>query len=136
MKLETKEIADGLHLDKIVWICDYRWKDFDIKQTRNIKPTKALIRPSSESNSTIYYSDCFFSEIKNEKVVKSSLIKLFDNIGFRSYSGVPLNVFTEENECREYYKKQAHEVLKAFEAYKEQKISRLDEISNQICLNI
>lgn len=134
MKLKTNEVADGLHNGKEVWICDYRWLDFDIKQTRNIKPTKVLVRPIEETTKTVYYSESFFSEIKKDKVVNSSLIKLYDNTGYRSYPGIALHVFTEEDECREFYKKQAKEVFEEFVKYRDRKLSRLDLISNEILL--
>jgi len=134
MELNTKELVDGKHNGKIVWICDYRWNDFDIKQTRNIKPTKVLIRSIEETTKRVYYSYCFFSEIKKDSFVKSSLIKLYDNTGYRSFPGIPLNVFTEEDECLKHYKKQANSVFKEFEKYKNNKLQKLDEISNQICL--
>ena len=134
MKLETKEIADGIHNGKTVWICDYRWTDFDKKEDRNVKPTQVLIRSTEETTKRVNYSHSFFSEIKKDKVSNSSLIKLFDNTGYRWYTGVALNVFTEEEECRDFYKKQANIILKSFEKYKENKIVRLDEISNKLFL--
>lgn len=134
MKLDTIEVRDGEHNGKEVWICDYRWNDFDIKQTRNIRPTKVLIRAKEETNKTVYYSNAFFSEIQKDKVVNSSLIKLYDNTGYRSYAGVALHVFTEEEECRKFYKKQAKDVFKEFVKYRDGKLSRLDSISNEILL--
>jgi hypothetical protein len=134
MKLDVKEIRDGEHNGKIIWICDYRWTDFDKKEDRNIKPTQVSIRDCSETNKRVKYSNSFFSEIKKDKVVNSSLIKLFDNTGYRSYAGIALNVFTEEKECREYYKKQAKEVFKTFEKYRDDKLSRLNWINNDILM--
>jgi len=132
MKLETKEVSDGLHDGKTVWICDYRWLDFDKKEDRKVEPKQVLIRSKDETNKRINYSHSFFSEIKKGKVVNSSLIKLFDNTGYRWYSGVALNVFTEEKECRDYYKIQANLVAKLFDSYKQNKLQRLDKISNEI----
>jgi hypothetical protein len=134
MKLEIKELREGSHNGKIVWICDYRWTDFYKKENRNIKPTQVLIRSTSDTTKTGYYSSSFFSEIKKDKVANSSIIRLFDNTGYRSYAGVALNVFTEEKECIDFYKKQANIVLKCFEKYKEDKLERLDKISNEIFL--
>jgi len=134
MKLETKELLDGLHNGKIVWICDYRWLDFDKKEDRKVEPKQVLIRSTDETKKRVNYSHSFFSEIKKGNVVNSSLIKLFDNTGYRWYSGVALNVFTEEKECRDYYKTQANLVAKLFESYKKNKLERLDKISNEIFL--
>ncbi len=132
MKLDTKELRDGVHIGKEVWICDYRWTDFDKKEDRNIKPTKVLIRSTDDTSKRVNYSHCFFSEIKKDKVVNSSLIKLFDNTGYRTFAGVALNAFTTESECEKHYKKQANTIFQDFNVYKEDKLRRLDIISNQI----
>jgi len=134
MKLETKEILDGEHNGKTVFICDYRWTDFDKKEDRNIKPVKVLIRSTDETTKRVNYSHSFFSEIKKDKVSNSSLIKLFDNTGYRSYAGVPLSVFTEEKECVNFYKKQAKSIFKEFEKYRENKLLRLNSINSQILM--
>lgn len=134
MKLDKKELSNGIHNGKVVWICDYRWTDFDKKEDRNIKPTQALVRSTTETSKRVNYSDCFFSEIKKDKVVNSSIIKLFDNTGYRTYAGIALNVFTEESQCQKHYKMQADAVLKDFCKYREEKLKRLDIISNQILL--
>jgi len=134
MKIEIKELRDGVHIGKEVWVCDYRWTDFDKKEDRNIKPTKVLIRSTDDTSKRVNYSNCFFSEIKKDKVVNSSLIKLFDNTGYRTFAGIALNVFTTEAECLKHYKKQAEIVFKDFENYKSTKLRRLDIISNQIVM--
>jgi len=118
MKLDTEEIRKGRHNGKFVWICDYRWKDFNKRPNRNVKPTKVLIRDCSETYKRVNYSNSFFSEIKKDKVVNSSVIKLFDNTGWRSFTGIALNVFTEEGECVEYYEMQRNIILKDADNYK------------------
>ena len=132
MKIDTYELRQGGHNGKIVWICDYRWSDFDKKEDRNIKPTKVLIRSTDETTKRVNYSNCFFSEIKKDKVVNSSMIKLFDNTGYRSYAGVAVHLFTEEDECKKYYKKQVAEVFDNFKEYSDNKLLRLDIIKKQI----
>lgn len=132
MEVKTEEIIKGLHNGKEVWICDYRFTDFDKKPIRNVKPTKVLIRPISETNKTIYYSNTFFSEIKKDKVVASSVIKLYDNTGFRSFPGVALNVFTTEKECLEKYRKQGLTIENEFEKWREDKISHMKILERDI----
>lgn len=61
MKLEIKELREGGHNGKTVWVCDFRWADFDKKEDRNIKPTQVLIRSTSETSKRVNYSDSFFS---------------------------------------------------------------------------
>lgn len=43
MEYNTKEIADGKHNGKEVWICDFRYTDSNNKPIRHVKPTKAMI---------------------------------------------------------------------------------------------
>lgn len=128
MKLEPREIADGLHNGKEVWICDYRFKDFDNKPIRHVEPKKVTIISIEETDKTVYYSDSYFRE--GDK--KSSVIKLFDNTGYRSYAGVPLQVFTEEVECREAYSAAKKKLQKEFQQYKEAILHRLDRIEKEL----
>lgn len=117
MKLEAKEIREGVHNGKEVWICDYRWKDFNKRPNRNIKPTLVFIRDCSETYKRVNYSNSYFSEIKKDKVVNSSVIKLFDNTGWRSFAGLALNVFTEQKECEDFYNDQRDLILKDADNY-------------------
>lgn len=132
MQLKTKEVADGLHTGKEVWICDLRWNDFNNKPIRDITPKKVIVRPISETKKRVYYSEIFFSEIKNDKVVSSSVIGLFDNTGYRSYTGVPLNVFTTEAECIKNYKKLAHEAYKSFLEWKQIQLNYINGVEEKI----
>lgn len=123
MRLEVKDVKEGKHDGQIVWICDLRYTDFNIKAARDISPKKVIVRPTSDTSKTVYYSNSFFSEIKNEKVVNSSIIKIYDNTGYRSFPGVPLNIFTTEEEAQDEYKRLALNLLKDFNKYKENSMS-------------
>ena len=48
MKIETKEVRDGKHTGKEVWVCHYLRPDLDKKALRNVPPTKALIKSNDE----------------------------------------------------------------------------------------
>lgn len=107
MKIDIKDVIDGSMNGEIVWICDYRHNDINDKPIRKIEPIKVIIRSTDEIKNRVYYSNSFFSKIgKNEKPQKSSIIKVYDNTGFRSYPGEPVHVFTDEKECREFYLEQ------------------------------
>lgn len=134
MRLDPKEVREGKYDGQIVWICDFRYTDFNIKAARDISPKKVIIRPTSETKNRVYYSNSFFSEIKNDKVVNSSVIKLYDNTGYRSYAGVPLNIFTTEEEAVVEYKKLAKNLLEDFKNFKENTISWMGVLERSLKL--
>ena len=101
MKIETKEVRDGKHTGKEVWICHYLRPDLDKKALRNVPPTKALIKSNDElpKNKTVYYSEDHFSPINKIGKVLAKVISPVDNTGYRMRAGNELHVFTKENEC-------------------------------------
>lgn len=126
MEYNTKEVAGGKYNGKEVWICDFRYTDFNNKPIRHVKPTKVIVRSITETTKRVYYSNSFFSEIKKDgSVSKSSLIRLYDNTGYRSYPGIPLNVFSTEKECLKKYKELSLESEKAFEKWREEQIATM-----------
>ena len=110
--INIKEITTGTRNGQTLWVCDFRYTDFGNKAARNLKPTKVLVRSNSETTKSIYYSNSHFVELnsKNEPI-KSKVIAPFDNTGFRSFTGIPINVFETEHECREHFKKQCREAI-------------------------
>jgi hypothetical protein len=133
MKLEPKEVAGGGNfIGQEVYVCDFRWDDFDKRPARNIRPTKVLIRDISETTKRIYYSNVFLSEIKKENLLKSSMIKIYDNTGYRSFPGVPLNIFTTENEAIKYYIKMKDAVVGKFKEYRDMKLSHINLIEEEL----
>jgi len=108
MKLEPKEVAEGKYIGQELWICDYRYKDFNNKPIRHIKPTKVICVSTEETTKTVHYSNCFFREVGK----KSSIIKLYDNTGYRTFPGIPLQVFTTEEECVSKYEEQKKKTKK------------------------
>lgn len=103
MKIDAKELTTTVsqHLGSTFWVCDFRIPDLDKKAIRNVKPTKVMLVPVKEGE-RVYYSENYFTPVKG----KSTPIKIFDNTGYRSITGTPLNVFTDEAECREFFKNQ------------------------------
>lgn len=124
MKLKTKDLQDGKHIGEELWVCDYRYSDFNNKPIRHVPPIKVNCLSIDETDKTVYYSECFFREGKK----KSSLIKLFDNTGYRSFPGIALEVFTTEQECIDAYNSAKNKLREEFKKYKKQQLSILDSI--------
>ena len=133
MELNAKEVREGgQYIGQELQIYDFRWEDFDKKPARKIKPTKVLIRSNSETKQTVNYSQVFLSEIKNDKLIKSSTIKIYDNTGWRGYPGVPVNIFTTEKECVDKYKELKEAVIENFNAYKSKKQAIISAIEYEL----
>lgn len=126
--INTKEIADGKHNRKIVWICDLRYKDYDDKPIRHIKPTRVIIRSNIETTKRIYYSDSHFCKLNSkDNILTSQVIALFDNTGYRCLSGTALNVFDNKGACIRYYKKLCKKAISGLENHKENKVQIIDD---------
>lgn len=97
MEIDIDEIRNGRYDGRDVYICDYR-QEIGKKPLRNVPPTKVLVVPSSESKKTVYYSNSFFKPY-GKKGLLSKEIMPFDNTGFRSFTGNPVYVFDNEQEC-------------------------------------
>lgn len=99
MQIENENIRNGSMDGEYVYICDYRRTDFSKKASRNVEPTKVLVRSNTETNKRVYYSNSHFVKLRKDGTPSSKVIGLFDNTGFRSYTGVALKVFDNEAEC-------------------------------------
>ncbi len=115
MKIDTKEIikGDSLYIGKKLWISEFKREDLDKKASRFIRPQRALLRSNSEinSNKRIYYSDNHFVGLnKKGELLKSKIIAIFDNTGYRSYTGTSIKIFDNEQECRDSFVAQAEEI--------------------------
>lgn len=105
-----------------IWICDYR-KELDKKATRNVKPTEVYVAGNADFEAEgleprIYYSCVGFAKLnkKGEPLLKQ-LISPFDTTGYRSYSGVGVLAFDNENECIDAYNAQVLEVVQKYEEH-------------------
>jgi len=118
MKIATKKIRDGEMVGDIVWVCDFRKPDLDKKPIRHVKPTKVIIKSNEDlpKNKTVYYSMNHFSPINNKGKATSKIISPVDNTGYRSFSGVEINVFDNEVECKAYYRCQCQDVINRYHA--------------------
>ncbi len=108
-----------------VWIVDYRFNNrFIEKPIRHVPPTKVAFRPNSEVTKKVYYSDRHFRPYGKDGKLLKKVIAPFDNTGFRSYTGVAVQVFLTEAEAHEYYKQVKREILVKAER-------ELNEVSKQ-----
>lgn len=118
MQIDIKDVISGKLDGRVVWICDFRFKDISNKPIRHIKPKEVLIRSNKEVTKRVYYSESHFSEINSKGLpVKTSIIPPYDNTGYRSYRGVALNVFDNKEECVAMYNKLALDNLKAVDRW-------------------
>ena len=106
MEIDLSKVRNGEINGKYVWICDYRPSKAGIhaKPVRHVKSQKVLIMPNEGLKRTIYYSESHFVALNKKGLpLKSKIIVLFDNTGYRSYTGIALKIFTTEKECIKQY---------------------------------
>ena len=114
MKIKLEDLKVG----QKVYICDYRQEDLNKKPIRNVQPMAVQVVSNDDlpKNKTVYYSDVHFRMIKNKgEGVTSRIIAPFDNTGYRSYSGVMLNIFDDYEECADLFKLQIDDVIERLE---------------------
>jgi hypothetical protein len=118
MNIKLEDLKAG----QKVYICDYRKEDLNKKPIRNVQPMLVQVVSNDDlpKNKTVYYSDVHFRMIKNKgEGVTSRIIAPFDNTGYRSYSGVMLNIFDNYEECADLFKVQIDDVIERLEHKKE-----------------
>lgn len=123
-------VSNGRMNGNTVYVCDFRWDDLSKKPLRKVKPTKVMIM--DKGNKVIYYSHSYFAKINKNGTVSSSVIKLFDNTGYRSLSGTPLNIFLSEKECVDFYKKQCKVIKDNFTLYEQTTLNKLETLKKEI----
>ena len=123
------------NLDNIIgkqyWICDYRLnKDKSGKPIRNVAPKLVQVFSNDDlpKNKNVYYSPIHFRAVNNRKV-NSTVIAPFDNTGYRGYTGVSVNIFENEEDCRECFAQQCRNAIKE---YSDELDRRTSEIHNKI----
>jgi len=118
MIINTKKIENGELDNKVVFICDIRHNGNPFEKfIRNIEPTEVMIMSNNTlpKNKRIYYSESHFVKLKKDKTPSKTVIGLFDNTGYRSYSGVALNVFDNMDECKKIYNNQKKKIAEDME---------------------
>lgn len=117
--MDFKEFSED-YLGKVVnigdevWICDYRHDNINNQPIRNVVPQKVVIEDNNNlpKNKRVYYSNVHFLPVGVNGKPKKQVIAPFDNTGYRGYTGVSVQIFLTENECRAAYIKQC-ETIKA-----------------------
>jgi len=126
--INITDITSGKLNGKFVWICDLRYNNYSDKPIRHIKPIRVLIRGNDKTKKTIYYSESHFIGLNKTGVpVESKIYAPFDNTGFRSRTGIPLNCFDNEDECFKFYKKQLGLAINGLNDYKDSVINLIDK---------
>lgn len=123
---------------KRVWICDYRNNEKDVcnKPIRHIKPTYVEVCLPTNNKEQVYYSPIHFKEVGKNGKLKSKVIAPYDNTRYRSYTGVSVNIFLSENECKEFYKQQVnkaiHEIKEEIKRVNNFMDSRVEVLENEL----
>ena len=134
-ELEHKIVKGEINIETdCVWISDYRLgTDPTSKPIRHVKPTKVKIVNNDKlpKNKKVYSSNYHFRTLNKNGTISSKIIAPYDNTGFRSYTGVSLNIFMTEEECREHYLSQCESVKNALEEYKDIYMKTFDVLINE-----
>lgn len=121
------EYRDIYKENQEVWICDFRYNNIDEKAIRHIRPQKvvALGNDKLPSNKTVYHSEFHFRPIGKKGEPLKQVIAPFDNTAW----GKSVNIFFEEEECKNFYISQCQDIIEECE---KQKISRIKAYNNLI----
>ena len=138
-ELEHKIVKGEINIETdCVWISDYRLgTDPTSKPIRHVKPTKVKTFKATggciklTKNKKVYYSNYHFRTLNKNGTISSKIIAPYDNTGFRSYTGVSLNIFMTEEECREHYLSLCESVKNALEEYKDIYMKTFDVLINE-----
>lgn len=126
--IDIKDIIEGKYNGKMVYICDYRFKDINDKPIRFIPPQKVLVVSSEDVNKKIYYSDSCFLVLNKKGEPTNKVIVVFDNTGFRSFRGIPCKVFDNMEECVLEFKTLVNENIKKIDEWKKAQDARYLEL--------
>lgn len=125
------EIKEG---DKL-WICDYRLGDCPMdKPIRHVTPIEVVLcsNDTLPKNKRVYYSHYHFRTLTKKGTPSAKIIAPYDNTGYRSYTGVSLNIFLEEDKCRKHYRKQCELVKSEIDSAKIAYIEKLNEVLGRV----
>lgn len=135
MKEIIENISNGKMDGKIFYICDIRHNGNPFEKfIRNVKPTKVIVTNNDElpKSKRIYYSESYFVPLdKNDKPSKK-VIGLYDNTGYRSYTGTPLNVFENMKDCEDCYSIQKKSILSDMESHLNSLSLEVEDFRNEI----
>lgn len=141
--MDFKEFSQN-YLGKVVnigdevWICDYRHDDINKQPIRSVVPQKVVIEDNDNlpKNKTVYYSDVHFLPVGVNGKPKKQVIAPFDNTGFRGYTGVSVQIFLTEAECRAAYLKQCEKIKEQIKIERDLITARFDAMEQGLAEKI
>ena len=100
-------LGKTINIGDEVWICDYRHDNIYNQPIRHVPPQKVVIEDNDKlpERKKVYYSAVHFLPIGVNGKPKKQVIAPFDNTGYRGYTGVSVQIFATEAECRASYRK-------------------------------
>lgn len=118
MRIDVNDVIESAMSGDVVYVCDYRKPDLDNKPIRNVRPTKCIVYTKADFEKAakkwpnVYYSNTVLVPLnKKDEPLWSKPIKVFDNTGYRSYTGVPAEFFDNMEECVAAYNESVQEVI-------------------------
>lgn len=132
MNVDHKEVTNGSRNGETLFVCAYLRPDRNKKPIRSLAPIEVKIMDNSTTSKPVYYSESHFRPIGKNGEVTSRVIPVFDNTGFRSRTGNPLNIFTTEKEAIECWNELAQKEIDDLEAYKSVVLGRIEDEINRL----
>lgn len=137
--MEFNEFKDNvlgktINIGDEVWVCDYRYETVANKAIRHVVPQKVVVEDNSKlpANKTVYYSNVHFLPVGANGKPKKQVIAPFDNTGYRGYTGVSLQIFATEQECRDAYVRQCKTIEAQIQSSRTATIARFDAMEQGI----
>lgn len=125
MKLDISEVTKNSdNVGKTFYVCDHRKPDFNKKAIRNVKPILIIVldlknfEEEGKKYPRVYYSNFALIPVDSKGKPKySGHVSPYDNTGYRSYAGTPINVFDNYEECVNFYNQQVDNVVNEYKNY-------------------
>lgn len=133
-ELEYLLLGVRYNLGDRLWVCDFRYEDINQKPIRNVPPQEVALINNTQlpEGKKVYYSDFHFRALTKTGQVSAKVIAPYDNTGYRSFTGVSINIFKTEEECWNCYRRQAAEVLLQIDKAQAEQIKRFSDLRVQI----
>ncbi len=109
MQVDIDDVRNGKKDAEIVYICSVMRINSDKKRIEKILPTKVLIVSNKEIEDNYNYSLSHFIELNEKGIRKFNIIRLNSKI----------SIFTEKQECINFFNKKCDKILKKLEEDKE-----------------
>ena len=127
MQIHIEHILNGSMEGKIVWICDYRRPDLCKEPIRARMPTKVMVM-----NGRVVHSDYHFKRLNNCSTPTGPAILPFDKTGWRGFTGEPVKVFDNVDECLIQWNADLHVVERALHQKRKDLVDDIDLVLKQL----